>query len=252
MTTTEQAKPKTTKTADLQGACVLLHGPPKVGKTTLASSFPGPRFWAATEAGHRFLDDTNEVHMVKTWAEFTNAISIPLVKEDAYQTVVIDEVAKLYDMCMLHVSKQHKVLHPNDLDHGKGWAAVKSEFSDILNRIHRACAEKNKTLIFICHTQTDKIDTRVEQWTRQSLALTGQAHKILTPIPDYIFHYTYGTAGSHALEKQAGPRVLWVGGNNAIEAGTRDPQVKVSAIENVPQTGQYEFVCNNLYNEGTK
>ena len=45
------------KKYSLQGSVILLHGPAKIGKTQLSSSFPGPVQFLASEFGHNFIEE---------------------------------------------------------------------------------------------------------------------------------------------------------------------------------------------------
>ena len=154
---------------DLQGTMIVLHGPPKVGKTQLASHFPGPVQFIATEPGHRYLLPDQRKRLLRlppdddgeSWKKFKKFVSNKngLISRKIL-TAVVDTGGGLFDLCFRYVCQKHGVEHPGDMSHGKGWDAVKREFYDGLNRLAWATNKLDATLILITHSKEIEIETR--------------------------------------------------------------------------------------------
>ncbi|MBE3071300.1 MAG: ATP-binding protein, partial [Planctomycetes bacterium] len=145
---TEKTKP----TADLSAKTILAYGPPKVGKSTLASRFPGALFFEC-EPGLGEL----EVFKVPTytWADFLAACKLVAAGDHPFKTVVVDTVDNAFKFCSDHVCAQNNIQYEGDLDHGKGWAFVKNEWHRVLTKL----ASLPLGLILISHAQDKTIKT---------------------------------------------------------------------------------------------
>ena len=115
-------------TITLQGESILIHGVPKVGKTQLASSFPGLVQFITTEPGHRFIPDVQRKILYKLlpekgWRDFSLFISKDTLlrrRMEKIKTICIDTVGGLYSLCVEEVCKRNNWQHPSDGAHGKG------------------------------------------------------------------------------------------------------------------------------------
>ena len=61
----QRLKRSNTMNDPLQGSCIVVYGPPKCGKTTLASSFPEPVQWITTEPGHRYIPHKQRKKLIR-------------------------------------------------------------------------------------------------------------------------------------------------------------------------------------------
>ena len=88
----------------LQGDAIVLHGPPKIGKTQLASHFPGPVQFLATEPGHRYIPKVQRDRLValkpgEGWDTFVGYVTHNLASQSPHpKTVVVDTISGLYDL----------------------------------------------------------------------------------------------------------------------------------------------------------
>jgi predicted AAA+ superfamily ATPase len=73
--------------------CILLYGPEKAGKTTLASEFPGAVYLQAEE-GDGVLD-IQSLGKIESYAELMDAIGMLYNNEHEFQTVVLDSITAL-------------------------------------------------------------------------------------------------------------------------------------------------------------
>lgn len=89
---------------------IVLYGPSGTGKTTIASTFPGPILHldikertAKSLRGVKGLETIS----IRTWKDFEDVYWF-LKDEDKYKTVVIDTVSQLQDLAIANVLQQRK------------------------------------------------------------------------------------------------------------------------------------------------
>lgn len=157
-------KPVTT----FDGLHVWLYGEPKIGKTTIASKFPGVWF-LATEQGQAFVE-CHEPTIIGNWEEFVNLVrwiyeAKPTTFGDGtpIRTLCIDTLDLLFGMCENFVCKQLGVEDPGELDHGKGWKRLTREFYEIMGYV----TQLPYGLVTISHSRQKSFKTRgteVDRW----------------------------------------------------------------------------------------
>lgn len=245
-------------TIELQGSMILLHGPPKVGKTQLAASFPTPTKWIATEPGHKYIPlDQKEFYSyltpgVKGWDEFKKDIIKELESTinftTKFHTIVIDTVRNLYQYCMDYVCAREKVKHPSDMPHGKGWNAVETEFRKVWSKFLHACAAHKATIIVIDHSEIAELQLSIRTQHKIMCSLPTQARRVVVADVDHIWYLGYDHEGTTegVLKSFTENRTLYLMGNTDTEAGTRDPAFNKDKIEQLPKTGQYNYILKEL------
>lgn len=217
--------PKKDSLRSLQGSKIYLHGSPKVGKTTLANSFPRPLF-LATEPGHRFIDPKRVVKLDQGpggWAKYKKLFSNKDVLDTLAKrkTIVVDTIDSLYHTCFEWTCDDQKFEHPGDEGYGKGWAAIKLEFRRGLSSLIDFCEQHEITLIFISHTKEVEITT-TSKYTKMMSTLAGQARDVTMPIPDYIWMMAFKGQEGNTLKHTDDKRLLICQGSREIEAGDRE------------------------------
>lgn len=169
---------------DLSKMFALIYGEPKIGKSTLASTFPDALF-IATEEGLRFL----EVMKIScpTWIQFREIVKA--LKEEEkyktrYKTIVIDTVDLLYQACENHVCEAKGISHPSDDDWGRGWAMVREEF----HKGMRYLAAEGYGVVFISHTRSIERNVRGQKVPTIVPSFSNQARKVIMPLVDFVFY----------------------------------------------------------------
>lgn len=173
----EPTKPKT----EFNEFLTMLYGAPKVGKSTFCSQLDYPLF-LDTENGLKSLE-TYRVEL-GDWETFTRTC-MELRQEKGklpFKTLVIDTVDNLFGFCRDHVRKKLGVMHESDLDYGKGWDAVKSEFAPAMNFLKTL----GMGIVYVSHAQVGKIKTRTGEYDRWTPTLSKSASDVLMPALDFI------------------------------------------------------------------
>jgi len=183
---------------------ILLYGEKKIGKTSLASKFKDA-FFLMFEPGAKALSIFQRP--VETWAEFKEYVKL-LRKDKKFSTIVVDTVDIAYKKCMEYVCKKLVIDHPSDEGWGKGWEAIRNEFTSEINTL----LDLDKGTILISHATEKEIKTRTgDVYHRISPTVANQAKEVLEGIVDIWAYYRYN--GS--------TRSLVIGGDDHVGAGHR-------------------------------
>lgn len=197
---TERSEPS----AKIQDYTILLFGEKKIGKTDLTAQFP-ETFHLMTEPGGKAQAIFQRP--VNSWRDFQGYVKL-LEKDRRFRTVTVDTADYLYGFCMNYTMQKMGIEHPSEEAYGKGWSAVRDEFT----LWNRRLMGTGKGIIYISHATEKEIKMRGgEKYDRISPTMAGQARDILEGVVD-IWAY-YGYDGSR--------RILTIQGSDHIGAGHR-------------------------------
>lgn len=123
----------------------LLHGWPKVGKTTLASLFEKPIF-CRTEQGTKAL--SVYAMDIGSWEDMAEAAVLLVKEKHDFQTVVIDVFERLFSFLYDRICRENEVDRIGDI----GWAAG---YDDANKRMWRLLDDLSKRVgvVLICHSR---------------------------------------------------------------------------------------------------
>ena len=174
-------KEKTKPTIDLSSKTILLYGPPKIGKSTTASKFPGAIFLEC-EPG------LNELEVFKmptySWEAFKEACKLLEEGKHEFRTIVVDTVDNAFRMCTDFVNAQNAVKYEGDMPHGKGWSLVKTEWHRVLTKL----ASLPYGLVLISHAQDKRIETRTGEYVKTQPSLPDRAREVVLGLVDMVLY----------------------------------------------------------------
>jgi len=169
---------------------ILLYGPEKAGKTTLATEFPKPVFLQTEEGtGNLELDTFGKL---TTFADVMDAMSSLYEGEHDFQTVVVDSISALQPLIWAETGergddKGNKKKRIEDFGYGKGYIyalAVWQEFLDGLNALRR---DRGMTILMIAHSKVDRFDDpETVSYSRYEIDLHEKARDFLKREVDVV------------------------------------------------------------------
>lgn len=121
---------------------ILIHGAPKVGKSSFGGSAPNPLF-IATEDGLGYSDLLNSVRAIKpkNWPEILESLYLVINNPTICSTLVIDSIDHAERRCQEYVAHINGKTSIEEIPYGKGWIQVADEFATKYNvaikHIHR-------------------------------------------------------------------------------------------------------------------
>lgn len=187
----------------------LLHGHPKVGKTTFCSDFPDTLFLLTTPAPEAL--SLYKKH-VSSWSEAMQVFKALRDEDHGFKTVIIDPIEQLYQYCREHVRKQYGFTHESEEDFGRGWEAVGSEFKTKLAKL----SSLGLGLGMISHSEMKKIED-VEGRERYRIVpmLDKTSGRVVRHLVSFILYAEVDGQGNRLLRTQ--PSIKF-------EAGVRTPK----------------------------
>jgi hypothetical protein len=199
---------KTPPSLTLESAKGLVHGVPKIGKSTLLSQFEDNLF-LATEPGLVALEAYQVP--VTSWEEFRE-VGAELAKgTHQFRTVTVDTVGDLLRLCQEHMMGKLGITHPSDLEYGKGWSAVSEEFRLRIGKL----ASLGLGVWFISHSKDIEIKSKVGSVNKAVPDLGGQSRNFLIGFCDVILYAT------SQVTEDGEQRVLRTAASENWEAGGR-------------------------------
>jgi len=175
---------------------ILLHGPPKTGKTWFSLGSPSPLFFdfdcglmTAIEKGVEpdyIAYDLSQP--IQAWNSFVKDIKDAFTLD--YQTIVIDSVTTLTDKILLPVALgmvgHKKIWDANERTRGPVWTNVRFMLEDIIVSATDLSRKHNKNFIMICHERVDKNEVTGEIMI--SPGLTGALMAMAGCFFDFVLH----------------------------------------------------------------
>jgi len=145
-------------TAD-QPPRLLIYGPEKMGKTTLASQFPDPVFIQTERGESAGLEFTSFGHLT-SFQEVLDAFAALATEEHEFKTVVIDSVSALEKLIWAQVcdNSNTRSIELAAGGYGKGYVEALALWSDVIEALNYLRAERGMTCVLVGHSVVTKFD----------------------------------------------------------------------------------------------
>lgn len=200
---------------DLRGYSVAIYGPPKVGKTTIASKFPN-NLLLAFEKGYAALPGVMALP-VNRWTEFHQIIK-QLNSDEAkakYETIIIDTADIAWMLCEAYIASKHEKSDIAEIPYGQGYKQSEKEFDLQLRKI----VQLGYGLVLISHAEDKPIkDESGNEYSKIRPTLTTQARKVVLRLADIVGYVHLIPAASMEEEEKT---TLFLRGTTRFEAGSR-------------------------------
>ena len=138
---------------------LLIYGPEKMGKTTLASQFPNPAF-IQTEAGESAGIELDSFGHLQSLQEVLDALAALATEEHDRQTVVIDSVSALEKLIWAQVCENSNVrsIELAAGGYGKGYVEALTIWGEVLDALKYLRRERGMTVVLLGHSVVTKFD----------------------------------------------------------------------------------------------
>ena len=205
----------------------LLHGPPKIGKSTLCALLKDPTtkkapFFFRFEEGTKGL--TTYGCSPVGWEAYKNYLRNlwkmrrKMKNDFPFNYFIMDTVDLQFKQCHAYISKKHKITHASDMEWGKGWEFLVDEFA----RVSAFVQKFNVGVILISHSKEAEIKTRTMSVTKMQPTLTGTCRRVILPAVDIIGYCSYDTLEDISdAEKFKARRIIRFDPSEEWEAGDR-------------------------------
>jgi hypothetical protein len=198
---------------EILGERWLLMGKPKVGKSTMAASFPDPLVINLDGAGNKYVFPSEMRIDCYDYADCKKAVT-QVAKRQGWRTLIFDPIDKLVTFIDLNISKDKRYSCIADIPHGGGWSRQVALFNQFLEEFWSA-AERNPNLaasIIVAHSkQSDD---------GQSLTIRKALHSYLQGGVNNIVY---------CMKKMVSDQLSFtanLSGSEVCEAGCRNPTLQ--------------------------
>lgn len=173
---------KSPKEKDFSKYTCLLHGDPKVGKSTFCSKIPGALF-VDTENGLKALEVLRVP--VGKWEDYKAFLTeLETTKPEHIKTIVIDTVDELWKMAIQRTCEVKNITHVSELGWAQGYDITKMAIALSFAKIKAL----GYVLFLISHTETRQEKISGVPHTVKGCSLPNSARKLILPLMDFIFY----------------------------------------------------------------
>jgi GTPase SAR1 family protein len=169
---------------------VLLYGPEKAGKTTLASEFPKPVF-PQTEDGVGNLE-LDTFGKLTSFNDVMGALGALYDEAHDFETVVIDSISALQPLIWAETGergddKGNKKKRIEDFGYGKGYVYALAVWQELLDGLNALRLERRMNVVMIAHSKVDRFDDpETVSYSKYDIDLHEKARDLLKRDVDLI------------------------------------------------------------------
>ena len=165
------------------GLKVVIYGQEGVGKSTLASHFPGAVFIDCEGSTSRM--DVRRLPKPTSWQMLTDEFEYILsnAATKGYQTVIVDTFDWAERLALEALCTEHKVSGIEGINYGKGWEYEKEMIGRFLDRSDRLIAA-GINIVLLCHAITRKttLPEEMDEFDHWELKLGNKTTNKIAPL----------------------------------------------------------------------
>lgn len=136
---------------------LLIYGPPGMGKTSLAASFPAPAFIQVEDGTPAGLEITS-FGEIDGYEQVLDALAALLTEDHDRQTVVIDSLDKLQPMIWAALCERNKWDSIETPGYGKGYTEADYLWQELIAGCNALRRERGMSIVFIAHSIVERFD----------------------------------------------------------------------------------------------
>lgn len=208
---------------------LLIYGPEKMGKTTLASEFPAPVF-LQTERGESGDLEIDSFGHLTSYEAVIEAIGALAQEDNDFQTVVLDSVSALQKLIHDKVCRDSnaKTIELAGGGYGKGYIEADLLWLEVLDGLNFLRNQRGMAVVLIGHAVISRFDDpETQSYSRYDIDLHKRAEGLLKREVDAILlvkkDVTIKTEGKSDRARADGGDTRWIytEGKPAFTAGNR-------------------------------
>lgn len=222
-------------------------GAPKVGKSTLATTFGKNPLIISTEKGYDYLVGVNLLEIPsfgkdglnKRWSflkDVLDEITNNAEKYEIYDTIVFDTIDSIAHWAEISLLKTLNIKHESEEKWGKAYNIKSRGFIEFIEKIKEI---KGKGLMFISHAESNQIEMDERQLMQIKSRCPKKLAEQIEGLCDFVFILFGNTEGKRFIRTR---------GSEFITAGSRLSKDKLPDFINVDNG--YEKLWQTLKGEG--
>jgi len=208
---------------------VVLYGPGKIGKTTVAASAPSPIGILTEDGAHNV--SAMAFPLATSLNEVYEQFNVLMNEKHEFRTLFLDSLDWLEPLLYAHVCAQNNWKDIEAAGYGKGYVAAADEWRNVLAWMDALRNQRNMTIIAIAHDQIKRFENPTgESFDMYTLKLHQKATALVQEWADVIAFLNYKTftkkedAGFNKKIAKAvgsGERLMYLEARPAFLAGNR-------------------------------
>jgi energy-coupling factor transporter ATP-binding protein EcfA2 len=219
-----------TKGKVMKAQKVLIYGPEGIGKSTLASKFPGAIF-ADVEGSTNQLDVARTKPTPTSWTLLIEQVKYFIAHPEIIGTFITDTADWAEKLCRAHVCAKHQKDSIEEFGYGKGYTYLEEEFGRFLNLLNDLL-DRGVNIVLVAHAQMRKFEQPDElgSYDRWELKLEKKTAPLLKEWADMVLFCNYKTyvvnvdnqgAAKGKNKAQGGKRVMYTTHHSCWDAKNR-------------------------------
>ncbi len=202
----------------------VIYGTEGVGKSTLASKFPGVLF-LDVEGGTSQMD-VRRIEANTTWEDLLSIVTEVYRNPEVCRTLVLDTADAAESLCIRHILQKYNQKSIESFGYGKGYTYIGEEWAKLMTAFD-GLIEKGINVTVIAHAKQRKIEQpdQIGAYDHWEMKLSKQVAPLLKEWADLLLFCNYKTylvtTDSNTKKAQGGKRVMYTSHNPVYDAKNR-------------------------------
>jgi hypothetical protein len=165
---------------------IIIYGPEKIGKTTLAQEFPAPVF-LQTEQGEGADMEIDSFGHLTTFGQVLDAIGVLASEDHAFQTVVLDSVSEMEKLIWAEVCTRNNWQSIEQPGYGKGYVETDYAWAELIEALNYLRTDRRMIVVLVAHSTITRFDDpETQSYNRYDIDLHKRAEAFLKREVDAI------------------------------------------------------------------